>query len=176
MTPRRFLPFPWWLRLWWRLKIACGYLIGRGLWVWDLSTGELWWNRANCKRFGLPGDGLLHDYESFASFLWEEGDRISVRRDVQLAKDFGSIYYSAFCAKDQTTGERILIQAKGWWVFDKAGNPLMMMGWNERIPYTKRQENLIVIRQYVADKLARGESERCAFLLRSCNPANHANG
>lgn len=158
MIPKKFLPLPWWKRLLWHIKIALYSLVGKGVWILDVEDGALWWNSTNCKVYGLDRpDGLLHNYNSFASMLWADIDREAVTRDVELAQQVGDIYYSAFRAKDQTTGDAIIVQARGWMCKGSGphAHPRIMIGWNARLPYTQQKEAQIIVRQVAMDKLSR---------------------
>lgn len=165
ITPKRFLPFSLPVRMWWRLRIALNYFIDRGFWCWDIRTGELYWNKKNCELYGIKSPhkspkGMLHDYNSFSAILHDEPDRVTVARDVDMAKHVRSIYYSAFRATDQTTGETIIVQAKGRFIYDKKGEPLVMIGWNHRLPYTREAKNLIIIHQIDAQKPKHGTPQQ----------------
>jgi len=118
-----------------RVLIAIGYLTGHGYWFWNFNTGQLYWNRhQNNRVFGGPRQAVTGTYNSlFSSALWEEDDRVVVRKTVELARQHRQVFRHQFCIKDATTGEKVIIDAVGRWLFDENGEPWAMWGWNHRM-------------------------------------------
>ena len=168
-TPAKLLPWPWWRRWLTRLKIAWGYAIGRGYWWWDLETGELYGNTAICRVYGLPPGKYPTTYAGVDEMLWADDDRVTVRRSVDKSKELRAVFNDTFCARDQTTGEMILIKAKGWWLY-RDNQPVAMLGWNERMPYSRKKENVIRFSQSMERKFVEGDRTECVAMLKACLP------
>jgi len=156
-----------------RLKIAWGYVSGRGYWWWDLETGELYGNTAICWVYGLPAGKYPTTYAGFDAMLWADDDRVTVRRSMDKSKELRAVFHDTFCAKDQTTGAMILIKAKGWWLY-RDGEPVAMLGWNERMPYSRRKENVIRFSQIMEQKLVDGDRAECLAMMKACKSHRHA--
>ena len=152
-----------------RLKIAWGYVTGRGYWWWDIETGELYGNPVICRVYGLPVGKYPATYEGFDEMLWADDDRVTVRRAVDKSKELRAVFNDTFCARDQTTGEMILIKAKGWW-FYRDNQPVAMLGWNQRTPYCKKKENVIRFTQIMEQKLVDGDRAECLAMMKACQP------
>lgn len=175
MIQKKFLPLPWYSRLKWQLLAIWYHLRGRGMWIWNVGEGTLWWDRQNCKVFGIDcPHGLEHNYDSFAAMLWDDIDRTTVTRDVALAQYDGSVYYSAFRAMEQSTGDSLVIRAVGWTIKGRNGHPHLMIGWNSRLPYTREKVAQIIVRQVAMDKLSRKSCCRGTSLM-ACFIDNYAN-
>lgn len=154
-TPSRFLPPPWWRRALFRARILIGYYTGRGYWFWRMRSNELYWNPKQCSVYGIPKEGESGTYETlFDRALWDDQDRDHVRKTVEQALEHQTVFTHQFCAKDQTTGEKLIIDAAGWWLFDRDGDPWAMVGWNRRLKLRAREfaqkEAAIKLRQELA--------------------------
>lgn len=134
MTPSRFLPPPWWRKLWTRVLIAVGYICGRGYWYWDMRQDVLYWNDKQSAVWGMRAEPSVGNYQSlFECRLWDESDREHVRKTVELALTHRTEFRHQFCAKDQSTGEKIIVTARGKWLLDEHGQPWALYGYNARL-------------------------------------------
>jgi hypothetical protein len=66
-----------------------------------------------------------------------------------------------------------LIKAKGWWLY-RDGEPVAMLGWNERMPYSRTKENVIRFSQSMERKFVEGDRTECIVMLKACLPRQYA--
>jgi len=155
-----------------------GYFIGRGYWFWDLRTDTLFWNKKECKVFGHDKPAMIGTYDNlFNVRLMDDDDRAHVKKTVEIAKQTRMRFTHQFCATDATTGEKIIIDAYGWWLFDEhSGEPWAMMGWNKRLRVKDRDyevaEARIKLQQLVEKYRTEGVSSELKRVLQMCH-INH---
>jgi len=123
-----------------QFSIAFGYLIGRGYWFWDRRSNDLFWNKQQCRVYGMSGVERIGTYDSlFDTTLWDDSDRSHVRKSVELALSHRVEFRHQFCVRAADTGTKIIVAAWGTWLFDASGNPWAMYGFNQRLPLRGRE-------------------------------------
>ena len=145
MTPKQFLPPPLWRRIWYRVCIAVGYIIGRGYWYWNKRSDTLYWNAKECAIFGLKEPFLIGKYKDFDDCLWEDADREHVAKTVEISRLTHGVFTHQFIVRHQTTYAQQIVDAKGRWLFDDRGEPYALFGWN-RILRVAVKETANIIR------------------------------
>jgi len=174
ITPNEFLPPPWYFKLWIRCMIYFGHLTGKGYWFWNMKEDILYWNAQQNEVFGINQPFSVGSYHSvFSRNLWDDDDREHVKKTVELARHHKSIFRHQFCIKDATTGEKVIVDAKGRWIFDEhTGEPWAMWGWNKRLPLDeedfKTKEAAIKLRQRLNKWREEGLPEDVSECVAAC--------
>ena len=183
MIPTRFLPPPKWKKILVFFLILLGHLpfIRRGFWFYRIRDNELFWNPQEMKEYGMTASsgGIIGTYDDlFSAKLWDDSDRQHVKKSIEVAMKSREVFTNQFCVKHQTTGELIVMRAKGWWLFDSRGEPWALWGWNHavKLPPDKKLEKIddIKLRQDVDRMKQSGVSPRLlAALSVATSTANH---
>ena len=119
-----------------RLRLALDGA-GIGVWAWDIATGELDWNAACYRHFGVPVDEKITHDRLLA--LLEPGDRMRLAvawRQAVISRD----RFQVDCRRTWPDGSRHWIQAVGRIEFDAASQPVQVNGITRDVTRQKQAE------------------------------------
>ncbi|MFW1676906.1 response regulator [Pontibacter sp. JAM-7] len=131
--------------------------MGFGVWDWDVASGELIWDDAMLKLYGMTADNFHGDYDDWAEHLHPD-DR--ARAELQLAKavEESDSWNTEFRIVRQD-GQVRHMEAAALCVRDQAGQITRMIGLNNDITQRKRNESELLKAKEAAELAAQAKSQ-----------------
>jgi PAS domain S-box-containing protein len=148
------------------------------IWDWDLTSGNIWWNRGITTLFGYPAGDVAAGGDWWAARIHPD-HRDAVTAGIRAVMDAGDQSWSAEYRFRRADGSYADVFDRGFVVYDGAGEPIRMIGTMADV--SERKRSVEILEQRVAARTSElqeknreleheiGQRTRVEHLLRARN-------